>query len=76
MSEETPKRIPFDTWINSHLSIARHYGACKINGRDYELDFENCKVELDDDGEEVFKPDLVRVDENYEHINPITTIEV
>lgn len=27
--------IPYDYWINSQLSIARHYGGIKINGKQY-----------------------------------------
>lgn len=27
-----PERIPHAYWINSQLSIARHYGSCAING--------------------------------------------
>ena len=44
MSE--PKRIPYDQWINSQLSIARFYGGCTINGVKYELDYDNCRTEV------------------------------
>ena len=30
-----PDRIPYDAWINSQLSVARHYGGIKLNGSDY-----------------------------------------
>jgi hypothetical protein len=33
-----PDRIPRDAWINSQLSIARHYGGIKINGDFYIVD--------------------------------------
>lgn len=33
-----PDRIGYDYWINSHLSIARHYGAVVINGERYVID--------------------------------------
>ena len=26
-------------WLNSQLSIARHYGGCKFNGADYVIDY-------------------------------------
>jgi len=26
-------------WLNSQLSIARHYGGCKFNGADYMIDY-------------------------------------
>lgn len=31
--EKHPERIYH--WQNSQLSIARHYGGCKFNGKDY-----------------------------------------
>ena len=34
----TPDRIPYDHWINSQLSIARHWGCCVINGVKYVVD--------------------------------------
>ena len=30
-----PDRIPYAAWINSQLSIARHYGGMTIQGKDY-----------------------------------------
>ena len=32
------ERIAPEYWLNSHLSIARHYGACNINGVRYVVD--------------------------------------
>jgi hypothetical protein len=32
MNQQFPDRIPYQYWINSQFSIARHYGACTING--------------------------------------------
>lgn len=34
MSNE-PIIIAYDYWINSQLSIARHYGGMRINGQEY-----------------------------------------
>jgi len=51
-------RIPYDNWINSQLSIVRHYGSCKLNGKTYVLDFENCRSEGEGDNKKYF-PDLV-----------------
>ena len=51
-----PHRIPYDSWINSQLSIARHYGGCRINGKTYVLDWK-CKKEANGK----YKPDLVEV---------------
>ncbi len=59
MTETTePKRIPYDTWINSQLSIARFYGGCVINGVKYTLDYDNCRTEGEGDNKKYF-PDLV-----------------
>jgi hypothetical protein len=33
-----PDRIPFDSWINSQLSIARYFGGIKLQGREYIID--------------------------------------
>jgi len=60
MSGEFPDRIPYDSWSNSQLSIARHYGGCKLNGEDYFLDFDNCRTEVGEDGETKYFPDLVK----------------
>lgn len=31
-------RIPYQNWMNSQLSIARHYGGCTVNGKWYIVD--------------------------------------
>ena len=56
--DNTPKRIPYETWINSQLSIARFYGGCVINGVKYTLDYDNCRTEGEGDDKKYF-PDLV-----------------
>mgnify|MGYP003395808635 CR=1 FL=1 len=53
-------RIPYDNWRNSQLSVARFYGGCKLNGKEYILDFDNCKKEIIN-GKEKYFPDLVEV---------------
>ena len=55
-----PKRIPYHTWANSQLSVARHYGGCIFNGVQYKLDYDNCPTEGEDDNIRYF-PDLVEV---------------
>lgn len=60
MQEE--KRIPYDTWINSQLSIARFSGGCKINGVDYVLDYDNCKTTGEGEDKKYF-PDLIPFNE-------------
>ena len=54
------KRIPYDEWMNSMLSVARFYGGIKINGVQYILDYENCRTEGEGDDKKYF-PDLVEV---------------
>lgn len=55
-----PKRIPYDNWANSQLSIAKYYGGCIVNGVRYTLDYENCRTEGEGDNKRYF-PDLVEV---------------
>ena len=55
-----PKRIPYDSWINSQLSIVKYYGSCTFNGVRYELDYDNCRTEGEGDDKRYF-PDLVEV---------------
>lgn len=55
-----PERIPYDTWANSQLSVARHYGGCTINGVQYKLDYDNCRTEGEGEDMKYF-PDLVKV---------------
>ena len=59
MSNEQ-KRIPYDEWINSMLSVAKFYGGIQINGVQYVLDYENCRTEGEGDDKKYF-PDLVEV---------------
>ena len=49
-------RIHYDSWINSQLSIAKFYGGCTLNGKEYRLDYDNCKRV----GDKYF-PDFVEV---------------
>ena len=53
-------RIPYDAWINSQLSIVRHYGSCTLNGKQYVLDYKNCKTTGRAKDKKYF-PDLVEV---------------
>lgn len=55
-----PKRIPYDDWANSMLSIVKYYGSCTFNGVRYELDYDNCRTEGEGDDKRYF-PDLVEV---------------
>jgi len=54
-------RIPYDTWSNSQLSIARHYGGIKMNWKDYVLDYDNCPTKWEWDDMKYF-PDLITYD--------------
>ena len=58
--DQYPNRIPFDNWIHSQLSIAKYYGSIIINGDTYNLDYDNCKKGTNEDGKEVYFPDLVK----------------
>ena len=51
-------RIPYDTWANSQLSIAKYYGGCMLNGKRYILDYENCKT-VGEGKDKKYFPDLV-----------------
>lgn len=55
-----PHRIPYEIWSNGQLSIAKYYGGCKLNGKDYLLDYENCETKGEGDEKKYF-PDLVEV---------------
>lgn len=55
--KEVTHRIPYDAWINSHLSVARHYGGCQLNGKQYIFD---PACQYDENG--IGKPDLVTYD--------------
>lgn len=51
-------RIPYETWSNSQLSIAKYYGGIKFNGKEYILDYKNCKTTWEGEDKKYF-PDLV-----------------
>lgn len=54
------KRIPYEVWSNSQLSIARFYWGIKIKWEDYQYDHKVLKQMLDDnDDNKKYKPDLV-----------------
>lgn len=66
MTKKKPThRIPYDNWINSQLSIARHYGGINLHGRHYMLD-PDCVYGDDGKG----KPDLI----TYEKLSPAETV--
>jgi len=54
------KRIKYDVWANSQLSIAKYSGGCKINGKNYILDYKKCETTGEGDNKKYF-PDLVEV---------------
>lgn len=47
--------------MESQLSTAKYFGGCIINGEEYECDYDNCKTEVNSEGEIRYFPDLVRV---------------
>ena len=51
MKERTPERIY--NWLDSQLSIARHYGGCKFNGADYVIAY-------NEEGQPLVRADLLR----------------
>ena len=51
MKERTPERIY--NWLDSQLSIARHYGGCKFNGADYVIAY-------NEEGQPLVRSDLLR----------------
>jgi hypothetical protein len=57
--EDYPDRIPYESWANSQLSIAKHYGGIKINGDSYVLDYDNCETKGEGEDKKYF-PDLVK----------------
>ena len=56
-NKREPHKIPYEIWSNSHLSIAKYYGGCNLNGKEYRLDFDSCKP--NENGK--YFPDLVEV---------------
>lgn len=51
MQKQTPERI-YD-WLDSQLSIARHYGGCKFNGADYVIAY-------NEEGQPLVRSDLLK----------------
>ena len=51
MQEQTPERIY--QWMDTQLSIARHYGGCKYNGADYVIAY-------NEEGHPLVRADLLR----------------
>ena len=49
MENRTPERIY--NWLDSQLSIARHYGGCKFNGADYVIAY-------DEEGQPLVRKDV------------------
>ena len=60
MTKKIEKRIPYDVWANSQLSIAKFYGVCVINGETYIFPYENCKTIGEGKNKKYF-PDLVLI---------------
>lgn len=56
--KEPTHRIPYEHWINSQLSVARFYGGCVLDGKNYILDYANAEK---GEGDKV-KPDLITYD--------------
>jgi hypothetical protein len=58
--KQNKHRIPYETWINSQLSVVRHFGSCILNGKRYVLDYDNCRTKIDPETQqEKYFPDLV-----------------
>ena len=55
MGQSYPDIIPFDAWINSQLSIARHFGAITLGGKTYVVDY----VFAEETKDGLCKPNLV-----------------
>ena len=62
-------RIHYVNWFNSHLSIARHFGGIKYQGKEYVFDHKSCEEcvkylkeqgEYKEDESKYF-PDLIEV---------------
>ena len=51
MQERTPERIY--NWLNTQLSIARHYGGCTYNGADYVIAY-------GEEGQPLLRSDLLK----------------
>ena len=51
MQKQTPERIYH--WLDSQLSIARHYGGCNLNGADYVIAY-------NEEGQPLVRADLLK----------------
>ena len=51
MKERAPERIY--NWLNTQLSIARHYGDCNFNGADYVIAYS-------EEGQPLVRADLLK----------------
>lgn len=51
MQKQTPERIY--NWIDTHLSLAKHYGGCKFNGADYVIAY-------NEEGQPLVRADLLK----------------
>lgn len=51
MQKQTSERIY--NWLNSQLSIARHYGGCRFNGVEYVIAY-------DEEGQPLVRKDLLK----------------
>jgi hypothetical protein len=53
-------RIPYDVWAYGYLSVAKYYGGIVINGKQYELDYKNCRTK-GKGKDKLYFPDLVEI---------------
>ena len=56
--KKVKRRIKYDVWANSQLSVAKYYGGIRIDGKEYVLDYKNCPQKIVD-GELKYFPDLI-----------------
>ena len=66
------KRIPYDVWASSQLSVAKYYGGININGKKYVLDYENAKTKGKGKDKKYF-PDLILWEEVKKQANKYAT---
>lgn len=48
---DTPEQI--HGWLQTHLSVARFYGGCKVNGKKYQIDYQS-------QGQPLVRQDILR----------------
>ena len=60
MKKKEKHRIPYDTWANSQMSVAKYYGGIVWNGKHYYLDYKKCRTEGKGNDKKYF-PDLVEI---------------